>query len=43
LIGEWGTETFYDVILVMFFGDVLIMTSLKWRHNWFFKFDFFIP
>jgi len=25
-----------DLILVMFFGDVMLMTSLKWRHYWFF-------
>jgi len=25
-----------------FFSDVMMMASLKWRHNWFFKFDFFI-
>jgi len=31
-----------DVNLVTFFGDVITMTSLKWRQNWFFKFDFVI-
>jgi len=25
-----------DSILVTFFGDVMMMTSLKWRHDWFF-------
>jgi len=24
------------------FGDIITMTSLKWRHNWFLKFDFVI-
>jgi len=24
-----------DVNLVTFFGDVIMMTSLKWRHNYF--------
>jgi len=24
------------VNLMTFFGDVITMTSLKWRHNWFF-------
>jgi len=22
------------------YGDVAVMTSLKWRHSWFLKFDF---
>jgi len=26
-------EKFCDVILVTFFGDVDVITSLKWRHN----------
>jgi len=38
---DWGKEEgeriklekIYDVILVTFFGDVMVMTSLKWRHN----------
>jgi len=30
-----------NISLVKFFGDVIAMTSLKWRHNWFFKFNFF--
>jgi len=21
-------------VMVKFFGDVMMMTSLKWRHNW---------
>jgi len=29
-----------DVNLVTFFGDVVAITSLKWRHNWFFKVRF---
>jgi len=36
-LGEGGKmEKFCDVSLVTFFGDVIMMTSLKWRHNWFF-------
>jgi len=27
---------FCDVILVTFFGDVIMITSLKWRYNWIF-------
>jgi len=34
----WGLWRF----LMTFFGDIMAMTSLKWRHNWFFKFDFVI-
>jgi len=26
-------EKFCDVILATFFGDVMAITSLKWRHN----------
>jgi len=26
-------KKFCDVILVTFLGDVMVMTSLKWRHN----------
>jgi len=26
-----------DLSLVTFIGDVITMTSLKWRNNWFFK------
>jgi len=35
---HWGakTEKFCDVILVTFFGDVMKITSLTWRYNWFF-------
>jgi len=33
-------ENFCDVSLVKFFGNVITMTSLKWRHNWFFKVRF---
>jgi len=29
-----------NVNLVTFFGDVIKMMSLKWRHNWFFKVRF---
>jgi len=29
-------EKFCDVILVTFFGGVMMMTSRKWRHKWFF-------
>jgi len=29
-------EKFCDVILVTSFGDVMMITSPKWRHNWFF-------
>jgi len=29
-------EKFCDVNLVTFFGDIMTMTPLKWRHNWFF-------
>jgi len=35
-------ENYCDVILVTFFGGVIVMTSLKWRHNWYFRFDFVI-
>jgi len=28
---------FCDVIMVTFFGDIMGITSLKCRHNWFFK------
>jgi len=31
-----------DVILVIFFGDVMVMTSVKLRHNYFLKLDFVI-
>jgi len=31
-----------DVILVAFFGDIMVITSLKWRHNYILKFDFVI-
>jgi len=27
---------------VTLFGDVMAITSLKWRHNWFLKLDFVI-
>jgi len=33
-------ENFYEVILVTFFGGVMMMISLKWRHNWFFEVQF---
>jgi len=33
-------EKKYDVILVTFFCDVIVMTSLKWRYNSFFNFWF---
>jgi len=26
-------EKFCEVILMTFFGDIMVMTSLKWRHN----------
>jgi len=26
-----------DVNLLSFFGDVITMKSLNWRHNWFFQ------
>jgi len=27
-------------MLVMIFGDVIVMASLKWRHNWFLRIRF---
>jgi len=39
-LGGPKMEKFCDVILMTFFGDVMAMTSLKWRHNWFFKVRF---
>jgi len=33
-------EKFCYVILVTFFNDTIMMTSLKWRRNWFFKVRF---
>jgi len=35
-------KKFCDVILVLFFGDVMVMTSLKWRHHYILKFNFVI-
>jgi len=35
-------KKFYDVILVTFLGDEMMMTSLKLRHNYILKFDFVI-
>jgi len=32
-----GVPKSCDVSLVTFFGDVIMMTSLKWRQNWFVK------
>jgi len=37
---EWREpkmEKFCDAILIMFYGDVIAMTSLKSRNSWFFK------
>jgi len=43
---DWGGEAnwkkFCDVILVTFFGDVVVMTSLKRRHNYIFEVWFVI-
>jgi len=33
-------ENFLYVILVTFIGDVMVMTSLKWRHNYIFEIQF---
>jgi len=30
-------EKFCDVILASFFSDVMVITSLKWRHKFIFK------
>jgi len=35
-------EKFCDVILMTFFGGVMMIKILKWRHYWFLKFNFFI-
>jgi len=35
-------ENFCDVILVTFFGGVIVMTSPNWRHNYNLKFNFVI-
>jgi len=35
-------KSFCDVILVTFFGDVMVMTSLLWRRSYILKFDFVI-
>jgi len=35
-------RNFANVILVTFFGDVMVMTSLKWRYNCILEFDFVI-
>jgi len=39
---DWGAQNgkFCDVIMVTFFGDIMTMTSLKWRHKWFFEVRF---
>jgi len=34
---EQNEKKISDVILVTLFEDVIVMTSLKWRYNWFFK------
>jgi len=43
---DWGRRPNWnkncDVILVMLFGDVMVMTSLKLCHNYFLKFNFVI-
>jgi len=33
-------EKSFDIGLVTFFGDVITLTSRKWRHNWFFQVRF---
>jgi len=30
----------FVTFLMTFFGDIMAMTSLKWRHNWFFHVRF---
>jgi len=39
-LGRAQLENFCDVILVTFFGDVMLMTSLIWRHNYIFQVRF---
>jgi len=33
-------KIFCDVILATFFGEIIVMTSLSWRHDWFFEVRF---
>jgi len=41
---ESNWKNYCNVTLVRFFGDAVVMTSLKWRHNYgiFWSFDFVI-